>query len=103
MLNFDANSLLEVIVFLVYIIMIGIFVIRRDLINILLCIELLVLVGVVLLLVYSLRFDDLSGYIFILVLLTISASESALILSILVYYYQLTSITNIDLVTSLKG
>jgi NADH-quinone oxidoreductase subunit K len=52
---------------------------------------------------FSLFFDDLLGQIFAFFILTIAASESAVGLAILVFYYRLRGLLNIDFINTLKG
>lgn len=90
--------------FLLYIVGLwGILVIRFNLLNILMSIE-IILLGISMTFIgYSLILDDLLGQIFCLFILTIAAAESAVGLAIMVGYYRLRGILELDLISSLKG
>jgi NADH-quinone oxidoreductase subunit K len=67
----------------------GTFIIKRNLIMIIVCIE-LILVSVQLNLVLtSFNFDDITGQIFILFILVVAAAEVAIGLAFLIIYYRL--------------
>lgn len=87
---------------LLFIGLIGVFVMRSDLIVVLISVELLLLASVLNFLVFSVFLGALIGQLFIIFILVIAAAETGIALSILVTYYQLTHITNIDLLEELK-
>jgi NADH-quinone oxidoreductase subunit K len=64
---------------------------RKNILVALMCIELLLLVVNFNFIIFSLYLDDLFGSLFILFILTVAASESALGLAILTVYYKLKS------------
>ena len=65
---------------------IGIFLNRKKLIVILMCIELLLLAVNINLVSFSIFLNDLSGQIFTLFILTVAAAEAAIGLAIIVVY-----------------
>ena len=52
---------------------------------------------------FSIYLDDITGYIFVLFILTIAATESAIGLAILSVYYKLKNTINLDKIKHLKG
>lgn len=81
----------------------GLLLLRRSLILILICIELLLLSLNLFFILFSLYLDDLTGQVFSLFILTVAGGESAIGLAILVAFYRLQSLISIDLVSFLKG
>ena len=67
---------------------IGIFLNRKNLIVILMCIELLLLAVNINLVSFSIFLNDLNGQIFTLFILTVAAAEAAIGLAIIVLYYR---------------
>lgn len=90
--------------FSIYILgMLGILINKRNIIKILLSIELM-LVGITLnMLISSLLIDDVLGLIFGIFILTVAASESAIGLGILISYYELRYDLNIKNLNIIKG
>jgi NADH-quinone oxidoreductase subunit K len=73
---------------LLYIIgMMGIFITRKNVIIILMCIELMLLGINTNFVIYSIYLDDIEGQVVALYVLTVAAAESAIGLAILVVYY----------------
>lgn len=83
--------------------MIGIFATRKNIILILICVELMLLSINLNFIVFSVYLDDLVGQVFSLFVLTVAAAESAIGLAILVVYYRLKGVILIDKINSLKG
>jgi NADH-quinone oxidoreductase subunit K len=83
--------------------MLGIFVTRKNIIVILMSIELMLLGVNVSFIVYSSYFDDLYGQIFALFVLTVAAAESAVGLAILVAYYRIKGSVATLFLNSIKG
>lgn len=91
-------------VLIVYIIgLFGIFLVRKNLIVILMSIELMLLAINLNFIVFSLYLDDIMGEIFALIILTVAASEAAIGLAILIVYYRLRGVISLDYITALKG
>ena len=53
--------------------------------------------------VFSIYLDDITGYVFILFILTIAAAESSIGLAILTIYYRLKNTIRIDKVKNIKS
>jgi NADH-quinone oxidoreductase subunit K len=81
----------------------GIFVVRRNLIIVLLSIELMLLSANINLIVFSVELDDILGQLYALLVLTVAAAESSIGLALLVVYYRIEGIISIDHINSLKG
>lgn len=81
----------------------GAVVVRHNLLSLLLSIELMLYGVSFSFIFFSLFLDDILGQIMSLIILTIAASESAVGLALLVFYYRLRGILDIDLIVSLKG
>ena len=82
---------------------IGIFLNRKNLIVILMCIELLLLAVNINLVSFSIFLNDLSGQIFTLFILTVAAAEAAIGLAIIVVYYRNAGSIHIEDINTLKG
>lgn len=83
--------------------MLGIFVTRKNIIVILMSIELMLLAVNVNFIIYSIYLDDLHGQIFALFVLTVAASESAVGLAILVAYYRVKGSVATLFLNTIKG
>lgn len=81
----------------------GVFVIRRNLLIILISLEIILFAINLNFIVFSLYLHDYIGQIFALLVLTVAASESALGLAILVVYYRLRGLIDLDSISRLKG
>jgi len=82
---------------------IGIFLNRKNIIVILMCIELILLAVNINLVSFSVFFNDLIGQIFALFILTVAAAEAAIGLAIIVVYYRNTGTVHVEEIDSLKG
>jgi len=82
---------------------IGIFLNRKNLMIILMCIELLLLAVNINLVSFSIFLNDLSGQIFTLFILTVAAAETAIGLAIIVVYYRNAGTIHVEDIDSLKG
>jgi NADH-quinone oxidoreductase subunit K len=99
-------SILNFIFFHFFIFLIGIFGLfatRRNMIIVLVCIELILLVGTLNFILFSAYLDDLVGQIFSFFILTIAASESAIGLALLVLHYRHKAVISVDAISYLKG
>lgn len=81
----------------------GIVINRKNLILMLMSIELMLLAVNTIFFSHSILFDNLSGQIFALYILVIAAAESAIGLSILITYYRTTGTVTIHYNNLLKG
>ena len=82
---------------------IGIFLNRKNIIVILMSIELILLAVNINLVSFSVFFNDLIGQIFALFILTVAAAEAAIGLAIIVAYYRNTGTVHVEDIDSLKG
>ena len=81
----------------------GIFLLKKNIIIILLSIELILLSINLNFIIFSILLDDFSGQIFAVFILTVAAAESAIGLAILVVYYRIKGIISINYINSIKG
>ena len=81
----------------------GIFLNRKNIIVILMSIELILLSVNINLVSFSIFSNDITGQIFSLFILTVAAAEAAIGLAIIVVYYRNTSTIDVEKIQSLKG
>jgi NADH-quinone oxidoreductase subunit K len=81
----------------------GILLNRRNILIVLMCIEIILLSVNLNFIVFSVYLDDFLGQIFSLFILTIAASESAIGLAILILYFRLMGNISISEIAILKG
>ena len=82
---------------------VGIFLNRKNVIIILMSIELILLSVNINLVSFSIYLQDLVGQVFTLFILTVAAAEAAVGLAIIVIYYKNKGSINVDQIDSLKG
>ena len=82
---------------------VGIFLNRKNIIVILMSIELILLAVNINLVSFSMFLNDISGQIFALFILTVAAAEAAIGLAIIVVYYRNTGTIHVEEIDSLKG
>ena len=82
---------------------IGIFLNRKNVILILMSIELILLAVNINLVSFSIFLQDLSGQIFTLFILTVAAAEAAIGLAIIVVYYRNAGTIRVEEIENLKG
>ena len=82
---------------------IGIFLNRRNVIIILMCIELILLAVNINLVSFSIYLQDLVGQVFTMFILTVAAAEAAVGLAIIVIYYKNKGSITVERISSLKG
>lgn len=82
---------------------IGIFLVRKNLIVILMCLEVILLAINMNFIVFSVYLDDFLGQLFSLFVLTVAAAESAIGLAILVSYYRVKGTIGTLYINNLKG
>ena len=82
---------------------IGIFLNRKNVIIILMAIELILLSVNINLVSFSIFLQDLVGQIFAMFILTVAAAEAAVGLAIIVIYYKNKGSINVEQISSLKG
>ena len=82
---------------------IGIFLNRKNVIVILMSIELILLAVNINLVSFSIFINDLTGQIFAMFILTVAAAEAAIGLAIIVVYYRNSGTVRVEEINSLKG
>ena len=82
---------------------VGIFMNRKNLIVLLMAIELMLLAVNMNFIAFAHYLNDLSGQVFVFFILTVAAAESAIGLAILVLLFRNNSNINIDELNTLKG
>jgi len=82
---------------------IGIFLNRKNVIIILMSIELILLAVNINLVSFSIYLQDLVGQVFSMFILTVAAAEAAVGLAIIVIYYKNKGSINVEQISSLKG
>ena len=82
---------------------IGIFLNRKNVIVILMSIELILLAVNINLVSFSIFINDLTGQVFAMFILTVAAAEAAIGLAIIVVYYRNKGTIRIEEINSLKG
>lgn len=81
----------------------GIMLNRKNIILMLMSIELILLSVNLNFVIFSFFLDDVVGQVFALLILTVAAAESAIGLAILLIYYRIRGSISIDFVNLLKG
>jgi NADH-quinone oxidoreductase subunit K len=89
--------------FLFFIGIFGLFATRRNMIVILMSIEIILLSATLNYTFFSIYLDDVVGQIFSFFILTVAASESALGLALLVLHYRHKAVISVDTLSFLKG
>jgi len=82
---------------------IGVFLNRKNVIIILMSIELILLAVNINLVSFSIYLQDLAGQVFTMFILTVAAAEAAVGLAIIVIYYKNRGSINVEQISSLKG
>ena len=82
---------------------IGIFLNRKNVIIILMSIELILLAVNINLVSFSIYLQDLVGQVFTMFILTVAAAEAAVGLAIIVIYYKNKGSINVEQISSLRG
>jgi NADH-quinone oxidoreductase subunit K len=82
---------------------IGIFLNRKNVIILLMCIELMLLAVNLNFIAFSYYLNDIAGQVFVFFILTVAAAESAIGLAILVVLFRNLRTINVDDLDSLKG
>ena len=83
--------------------LVGIFLNRKNIIIILMSIELILLAVNINLVSFSIFINDLTGQIFALFILTVAAAEAAIGLAIIVVYYRNSGTIRVEEIDNLKG
>jgi len=80
----------------------GIFLNRKNILIILMSIELMILAVNLNFLFFSVHIDDLLGQLFALLVLTVAAAESAIGLALLVVYYRVRGTISVEFINLVK-
>ena len=78
-------------------------IIRRNMITVLMCVELMLNAVNINLVAFSSRLSSLEGQIFAIFIITIAAGEAAVGLAIIIQLYRLRATVNVDEVRELNG
>lgn len=81
----------------------GIFLNRKNIITLLMSIELMLLAVNINFVAFSVKLGDIHGQIFTMLILTVAAAEAAIGLAILVVYFRNRGSIDVDDIASLKG
>ncbi len=81
----------------------GIFLNRKNIIVMLMSIELMLLAVNLNFLLFFFYLDDLIGQLFALLILTVAAAESAIGLALLVVYYRIRGTVSVEFINLMKG
>ena len=103
MLNIGLGHYLTLAAIIFIIGIVGIFLNRKNIIVILMSIELILLAVNITLVSFSIYINGLSGQIFTLFILTVAAAEAAIGLAILVFYYRKSGTIRVEEIHELKG
>jgi|ERR1044071_2908229 NADH-quinone oxidoreductase subunit K len=102
-MTFEISKYLIISVSLFLIGILGIFLVKKNIIIILMSIELMLLAININFIVFSVYLGDVTGQVFAIFILTVAAAESAIGLAILVVYYRIKGIISINFINSIKG
>ena len=89
--------------FLFLISLLGIFLNQKNILIMLMSLEMMFLAVSFNLVFFSIYLDDIMGQIFSLLILTVAAAESSIGLAILVVYYRIRSTITVELMSLTKG
>jgi NADH-quinone oxidoreductase subunit K len=103
MLNIGLGHYLTLAAIIFTIGVVGIFLNRKNVIVILMSIELILLAVNINLVAFSIFINDLSGQIFTLFILTVAAAEAAIGLAIIVVYFRNSDTIRVEEIKNLKG
>ena len=102
-ITLNITNILLVSMILYIIGLVGIFLLKKNLIIILMSIELMLLAINFNFIIFSVYLDDITGQIFALFILTVAAAEASIGLAILVIYYRLKGVVSINVINYIKG
>lgn len=97
------HSVIGVFFFLFTVGLWGLFGVRRNMLLLLMSLEILLFSVNLIFIAFSFYFNDNVGQIFALLVLTVAAAESAIGLALLVIYYRLRGVIDLDLLNNLKS
>merc|ERR1711950_103527 len=99
----NINYLFTVFTFLFFIGVFGLVLNRKNILITIMSIELMLLSVNLNFAIFSIYLDDVVGYVFVLFVLTVAATESAIGLAILSVYYRLKQTIQMDSIKNLKS
>lgn len=99
----DASKYFILVLILFFFGSFGIILNKKNLIFVLMSIELMLLAINLNFIIFSVYLDDILGQIFSLFILTVAAAESAIGLAILVVYYRIKKTVSIQFINLMKG
>jgi len=100
-MDFITISLVPFLMF--FIALFGIYINRKNILLIIICIELALLSINYFFLISSFYLDDVLGQIFAIFIITVAAAESSIGLAILVVYYRFHGTISVQLINLIKG
>lgn len=103
MLILNLNYILNIVLILFLIGVLGLVLNRKNILITLMSIELMLLAINLNFIIFSIYLDDVTGYVFVLFILTIAATESAIGLAILTVYYRLKNTIKLDKIKNIKS
>jgi len=103
MIILNINYILNIVITLFLIGVLGLVLNRKNILITLMSIELMLLAINLNFVIFSIYLDDITGYVFVLFILTIAAAESAIGLAILTIYYRLKNTIQIDKIKNIKS
>jgi NADH-quinone oxidoreductase subunit K len=103
MIILNLNYILNIVLILFLIGVLGLVLNRKNILITLISIELMLLAINLNFIIFSIYLDNITGYIFVLFILTIAATESAVGLAILTVYYRLKNTIKLDKIKNIKG
>ena len=103
MIILNLSYVLNIIIILFLIGVLGLVLNRKNILITLMSIELILLAVNLNFTIFSIYLDDITGYVFVLFILTIAAAESAIGLAILTIYYRLKNTIRVDKIKNVKG
>lgn len=103
MIILNINYILNIAIILFLIGVLGLVLNRKNILITLMSIELMLLAINLNFVIFSIYLDDITGYVFVLFILTIAAAESAVGLAILTIYYRLKNTIRIDKIKNIKS
>jgi NADH-quinone oxidoreductase subunit K len=103
MITTNINYILNIIIILFLIGSLGLVLNRKNVLITIMSVEIMLLSVNLNFIVFSIYLDDIVGYIFVLFILTIAATESAIGLAILTIYYKLKRSIQMDTIKTIKS
>ena len=103
MITTNINYILNITILLFLIGSLGLVLNRKNVLITIMSIEIMLLSVNLNFIIFSIYLDDIVGYIFVLFILTIAATESAIGLAILSIYYKLKQTIQMDIIKTIKS